>query len=234
MPLERKLRMIRRRLHAVRAYIPGLRRRHKLESLVGPLGCWDQLQRYQFRVVTELGLQTTNRLLDIGCGPLQGGIAFIRYLAQNCYFGVDRKPEAIVAATDELTRSQLWSKRPTLVVSGSFGDDQLRDTEFDFIWLSQVLYYFDQSLLHRLFEMAARRLRPGGILAGDILGPGTDSSFLEMRDPKPPAHTPDSIDQVARSHGFRVTSLGTLSEFSYPRRLNLSQNLLLKITRPTA
>src|SRR5215831_13674860 len=162
MPLKRNLRMIRRRLYGMRSYIPGLRHQHRLESLVGPLGHWKELQCYQFRVLTELGLQTNDMLLDIGCGPLQGGIGFIRYLAPNRYFGVDQKPAAIHAATDEITRKQLWGKKPTLLLSSSFGDEQLGDSNFDFMWLSQILYYFDEAGLHCLFAMAARRLLSGG------------------------------------------------------------------------
>lgn len=231
MPLDRSLRMMRRQLYGMRAFIPGLRHRHRLESLVGPLGYWNQLQRYQFRVVTELGLQAQDALLDIGCGPLQGGIAFIRYLAPNRYVGVDQKPAAIRAARDELSRQNLWAKKPTIILSSHFGDDQLGDDQFDFIWLSQILYYFDDPMLHQLFAMASRRLRPSGVLAGDILGPDTDSSFLLQRQPKPPAHSPSSIDSVARVHDFQATALGSLRDFGYPRKLNLSHNLLLKMTR---
>jgi SAM-dependent methyltransferase len=234
MPLVRKLRMVRRRMYSMRSWIPGLRHRHRLESLVGPLGYWNQLQRYQFRVVTELGLQHDHTLLDIGCGPLQGGAAFIRHLAPGRYVGVDLKPAAISAASDEISRHQLWAKRPTLIFSGHFGADQLGDMQFDFFWLSQILYYFDDEMLHRLLALATRRLHPAGIIAGDILGPRTDSSFLHSRHPRPPAHTPESIDSIARAHGFRAIVLGTLHEFGYPSKLNLSQNLLLKITRPAA
>jgi len=174
-------------------------------------------------------MQPHDTLLDIGCGPLQGGVAFIRYLAPSSYYGVDQKPEALRAGCDELTRQRLWRKDPQLFYSRSFGDDELGDRQFDFIWLSQILYYFDPPSLHRLFDMTARRLRPGGILAGDIFGPGSDSSFL--RDPRPPVHTLESIDRVARRHGLRARSLGPLHGFGYPRRLNLSHNLLLKVTR---
>lgn len=226
------IRMLRRRLYGLRAYIPGLRHRHRLEALVGPLGYWHALQRYQFRALTELGLHPNDTLLDIGCGPLQGGIAFIRYLAPSCYYGVDQKPAALWAGYDEVTRQRLWRKRPYLRYSRCFGDDELGDIQFDFIWLSQILYYFDEDVLHGLFEMASRRLKPGGILAGDILGPGTDSSFL--RDPKPPLHTPESIDAIAGAHGFKTTNLGLLQGFGYPRWLNLSHNLLLKVTRDSS
>jgi SAM-dependent methyltransferase len=231
MPLRRKLRMIRRRLYGMRSYIPGLRHRHRLEALVGPLGYWKHLQCYQFRAVTELGLQEHDTLLDLGCGPLQGGIAFIRYLHPGRYFGVDQKPAALNAARDELSRQKLWTKKPTLILSSEFGDDQLGDAQFDFIWLSQVLYYFDEPTLHRLLALAGRRLHPGGIIAGDILGPHSDASFLHARHPRPPVHTAESIGHVAQAHGFHVTTVGTLREFGYPRQLNLGNNLLLKMNR---
>lgn len=232
MRVERTLRSFRRHLYGLRSIVPGLRYTHRIESLVGPLGYWNQLQRYQLRVVTELGLKPHHTLLDIGCGPLQGGIVFTRYLEPAHYVGVDHKPSAIKAAHDELSRRRLWGKNPRVLFSHCFGDDHLGDAQFDFIWLSQVLYYFDESAADRLFAMARRRLRPGGMMAGDILGPATDSSFL--RDPKPPAHTPESLDKMARPHGLRTTRLGTLSEFGYPRRLNLRHNVLIKVTRQPA
>jgi SAM-dependent methyltransferase len=199
-----------------------------LESLVGPLGCWDELQRYQFRAVTRLGLKADDSLLDIGCGPLQGGVALIRYLKPRRYVGVDHNPAALEAGGEELSRYQLWRKDPVILFSRTFGDDELGNARFNFIWLSQILCYFDEQTLRCLFEMAARRLLPGGILAGDIHGPSTDRSFL--REPKPPLHTAGSLDQLASDFGLQVSSLGTLREFGYPRRLNLSNNLLLKVT----
>ncbi len=97
MTAVRRLRMLRRSLYGLRYYIPGLRHRHRLEALVGPLGCWDELQKYQFRVLTGLGMQPHATLLDIGCGPLQAGVAFIRYLAPASYFRVGQKPAALRA-----------------------------------------------------------------------------------------------------------------------------------------
>lgn len=225
---KRNLRRIRRRLYEFRAFVPGLRRRHYLESLVGPLGCWNELQRYQLRVLLDLGLQPNDALLDIGCGPLQGGIAFIRYLAPGLYFGLDSRPEVVNAALSEISRHRLSAKQPTVLLSQSFGEEHLGKAQFDFIWLSQILYELDESLLHRLFAMARIRLRPGGIIAGDILGP--DTSAWSNRQYRPFAHTPSSMDRIAAAHGLQTSTIGVLSEYGYPRRMNLSHNLLLKIT----
>jgi len=229
MEVTRTLKLWRRQLYSLRSYVPGLRRRHKLESLVGPLGFWDQLQAYQLRAVTELGLRPEHALLDIGCGPLQGGIAFIRYLDRERYVGLDHNPRCIEIGSEELSKQRLWAKAPRLFLCGDFGDEQLGDAKFDFIWLSQVLYYFDEPTFHKLFGLAQCRLRPNGIMAGDILGPESDRGFL--RDPKPPAHTAESLDGMARTHGLMVTPIGKLSEFGYPKRLGLSRNVLLKISR---
>ena len=229
MNLLRTLKRWRRQIYGLRAFVPGWRRRHLLESMVGPLGFWNQLQNYQLRVVTGLGLRPDHSLLDIGCGPLQGGIAFIRYLHPGNYVGVDHKPAAIEIGLEEVARHGLHGKAPRLLLSQAFGDDQLGSDQVDFIWLSQILYYFDEPTFHRLFAMANRRLRPGGIMAGDILGPASDRSFLG--DPAPPAHTAASLDLIARVHGLQVHELGNLGDFGYPMRLGLRHNVLLRISR---
>ena len=195
--------------------------------MVGPLGYWDELQAYQFRVVTHLGLLPHHSLLDIGCGPLQGGIAFIRYLEPGRYIGVDPNPIAIEAGREEISRHGLSGKNPRLLVSRDFGDGQLAASTFDFIWMSQILYYFDEGTMHQLFAVVRRRLRHTGLMAGDILGPASDRSFL--RPPHPPVHTPESLDTLARQHGLQVVADGTLHAFGYPKRLGLGNNILLKV-----
>jgi SAM-dependent methyltransferase len=225
----RTLKRWRRKIYGLRSFVPVLRRRHQLEAMVGPLGFWNQLQDYQLRVVRELGLRPEDSLLDIGCGPLQGGIAFIRYLNYGCYVGVDHNRAAIDIGRQEISRLRLGEKKPRLIVSHVFGDEQLGSAEFKFIWLSQIFYYFDEPTVLGLFEMAARRLHPDGVMAADIFGPSSDRSFL--RDPQPPAHTANSLDLLARKCGLRVVELGPLSQFGYPKRLGLRHNVLLRITK---
>lgn len=165
MKLQPTLKKLRRQLYGLRSFIPGWRRRHELELMVGPLGYWDELQAYQFRVVTHLGLLPHHSLLDIGCGPLQGGIAFIRYLEPGRYIGVDPNPIAIEAGREEISRHGLSGKNPRLLVSRDFGDGQLAASTFDFIWMSQILYYFDEGTMHQLFAVVRRRLRHTGLMA---------------------------------------------------------------------
>jgi predicted TPR repeat methyltransferase len=196
--------------------------------MVGPLGFWSQLQAYQLHAVKQLGLRPSHKLLDLGCGPLQGGETFIQYLESERYVGIDHRQAVIAVGREQIARCKLQQKQPRLIFSTTYGDDELGSETFDFIWASQVLYYFDESAMHRLFDMVARRLKSTGIMAGDILGPAADRSFL--RPPIPPPHTERSLDAIARMHGLGVVASGTIHDFGYPSRLGLRTNVLLEIT----
>src|SRR4051812_48290825 len=101
MSITRALKMIRRRIYGLRRAVPGLSRRHRLEALVGPLGFWNELQSYQLNTARQLGLSAGDRLLDLGCGPLQGGTAFIRFLDAGRYVGVDHRAVVVDVAHEQ-------------------------------------------------------------------------------------------------------------------------------------
>ena len=73
----------------LRKILPSLREQYRLESLVGPQNCWEQLTEYQIALLKDIGLAPHHTLLDIGCGPLAGGLNIIRYLEKNSYVGID-------------------------------------------------------------------------------------------------------------------------------------------------
>ena len=52
-------------------------------------GLWETLGQLQFDFITRRGLQTSDKLLDMGCGCFRGGIHFIRYLDNQHYYGLD-------------------------------------------------------------------------------------------------------------------------------------------------
>jgi SAM-dependent methyltransferase len=52
-------------------------------------GLWDEIGRLQFDFLVENGLQHEQRLIDIGCGCLRGGVHFVEYLDIGNYFGTD-------------------------------------------------------------------------------------------------------------------------------------------------
>ena len=222
---------LRRRLYGLRACIPGLRERHHLESMVGPLGFWDELQCYQLHVLCANGLKPEHSLLDIGCGPLQGGVVYILYLNANRYTAIDIEPRRINTAYTQVSQHELGAKNPRIILSRSFGEEVFANESFDFMWASQILYYFDDALMGRLLQFMGKRLNPGGKFLGDIFSP----DHYEFKYPENPGryvrHTPESIEALTRKHGLQAHCLGPIANFQYPKKLSLRTNLLMEITR---
>ncbi|MBD3315220.1 MAG: methyltransferase [Chitinivibrionales bacterium] len=230
--LKRKLMRIRRICYSFRMLIPGLRKRHRLESMIGPLGYWDVLQHYQFNLLIRNGLRSSHRLLDIGCGPLQGGIPLIQYLDNGNYVGVDINSRSIRAAYGQVIDYNLALKNPTLILSNRFGDDVLGSKTFDFIWASQVLYYFHHNKMSELLRFLRKRLAPNGVLLGDILGP----KHYEFKYPEHSfqLHSPESINKMASEFGFVAKKKGEIVKYGYPPRLSMHTNLLMEISECTS
>lgn len=59
--------------------------RHR--EIVG--GLWDEIGALQFAFLRDSGLAPDQRLLDLGCGCLRGGVHFVRYLDAGNYYGID-------------------------------------------------------------------------------------------------------------------------------------------------
>ena len=228
---KRILMHLRRRLYSLRAFVPGLRQRHRLEAMVGPLGFWDELQAYHLHVLREAGLKPGHSLLDIGCGPLQGGVAFARYLDPNRYTAIDIEPTRTREAYAQIAREDLGDRNPRIILSRSFGDEELNAEKFDFMWASQIIYYFDDAMMGRLLQFIGKRLNPGGKFLGDIFSP----DHYEFKYPENPGryvrHTPESIQLLAGQHGLQARCLGLIADYQYPKRLSLRTNLLIEITR---
>jgi SAM-dependent methyltransferase len=228
----RELRKVRRQVYAFRAYVPGLRFQHLKETMVGPVGYWDELQRYQLNVLVGNGLRPAHTLLDLCCGPLQGGMAFIRYLDTGGYVGVDINARNLAAGYRQILDQDLASKNPRLIRSEAFGRDFLGDAKFDFIFVSQTLYLFDDEKMAELLSLASRVLKPGGKFLGDILKPDLHASLI-YPDCGWLCHTAESLDTIAESQGMTARSLGEISQFRYPGKLSLSSNLMIEFTRKT-
>jgi cyclopropane fatty-acyl-phospholipid synthase-like methyltransferase len=232
--LRKQALKVRRRLYAARAWVPGLRERHRLEAMVGPLGFWYELQAYQLQALKSNGLQPKHHLLDLGCGPLQGGIAFIRYLDPARYVGVDINVDRLSAAYTQISTHGLADKNPALLLCDRFGESHLNGRQFDFVWASQVVYYFNEAKLRELFTLLAKRLTSDGKFLGDIIGPRHPeyanpgaSAFLSKIE----LQTVEGLDRLASEYGLRARSLGEIEGFGYPSRLQLRTNVLVEVGR---
>ena len=144
--------------------------------------------------------------------------------------GCDITPSHLDAAYRQVLENGLATKNPRLIHSAKFGDDYLGGETFDFIWVSQLLYWFDEKAMAALFEMVSRRLKPGGKFLGDIINPEQYASVSTFYTNFLP-YSLESLQEIALPFGLQVRSLGEILQYSYPPRLTLKQSLMLEITR---
>lgn len=224
------LRHVRRGLYDLRACVPGMRFHHQCEKMIGPVGYWKELQQYQMNVLLANGLQPCHTLLDVGCGPLQGGIAFIRHLNAGNYTGVDIAPGNVQAACRQVIRHDLTPKNPRIIQSANYGAEYLAGAEFDFIWISQLLYLFDEKQMRDLMGFVSRHLSPGGKFLGDIVNPEKQAAVSAHYSGFLP-HTLEFMQRAAASGGLQMRSLGEIIQYQYPARLTLNRSLMLEFTK---
>jgi SAM-dependent methyltransferase len=151
-PLKRA---IPRRYH--RYFDPNWHRRS-----IGNVRHWDTIGRLQFEYLVERGLEPRHYLLDVGCGPLRGGIHFIRHLEAGHYYGVDLNAPVLEEARRlELPRQGLVEKKPTLVVMDDF-DFRLLERQFDYAIAQSVFTHLPLNEIIRCLIRMEQALVPGG------------------------------------------------------------------------
>ena len=118
-----------------------LREKYQLAESMGFRGQFDEHRRFQITFLKEHGLVPSNELLEIGCGPLTGGVPIIDYLQAGDYVGVDVRRSVLDLAWREVGKTELSAKNPRLICSSSFGSAELDGPMFDFILSFSVLYH---------------------------------------------------------------------------------------------
>jgi len=123
---------------------------------------WNAMRRYQIDFLLRHGLEPHHTYLDIGCGPLRGGIPVIEYLDAGNYTGVDAWPESLVEAWDELEEMELEDKSPALI-EGDVLDEELQlERRFDYIMAFSVLHHIRDEELDAFADFVVRHLADGG------------------------------------------------------------------------
>lgn len=129
---------------------------------IGNFPLWEQLGKLQFDYLVDHGLQPEHYLLDVGCGPLRGGVKFIPYLEPGHYFGVDKNASQIKETLRlEVPRNNLAQYRPTVVVMEDFGFERLNQ-QFDFAIAQSVFTHLPLNSIIRCLVNMGRVLRDGG------------------------------------------------------------------------
>ena len=133
------------------------------DYLYGTEEAWRGHGAFQLHFLKTMGMRPAHTLLDVGCGPLRGGVHAIAYLEAGHYCGVDFNDSFVRAARQTVTTEGLEAKRPTLLAIGDFALDGVPG-RFDFALAFSVLNHCDAAQRRRFFDLIPERLSDGARL----------------------------------------------------------------------
>jgi cyclopropane fatty-acyl-phospholipid synthase-like methyltransferase len=208
-----------------------VRHRNTLEDSMGFRGQWEEHRRFQITFLKEQGLNPSHNFLEIGCGPLTGGIPIIKYLQPNNYFGVDIRSSVLNLAWGEIGAAGLSDKNPRLICSSSFGAEEFYDQQFDFVFSFSVLYHLSDQLLQAYFTQVAKRLTQKGACFAQVNTHLNSSTWLQFPFVK---RTVDDYIASALAAGMKTKSLGTIESLGFRLPGEERLNEMLAFTRSDA
>ena len=183
-------------------------RRH---SRVGNPRLWRMKREFQFEFLKRMGLERGQRLLDLGCGTLRGGLPVIEFLEPGHYTGVDVRADVLDEARAELEEARLAHRAPQLVLAGDLGELELPE-RFDWVWAFSVLIHMDDAVLERAFAFVARQLAPRGVFLANVRTESGGAGEVGRWQGFPVvARSVDAYRAAAGRHGFSVRDMGSLS-----------------------
>lgn len=194
-------------------------------SMAGPEDLWIMKRNWQIKFLLSQGLLPHHEFLDLGCGPLRGGIPIIEYLNISNYHGLDYQRTAIVAAKIELRDNGLEWKSPklnTLQLAMPW-------MQFDFIWsFSVVMHVYDDDV-DAFFNFVRNSLKPHGVAFANVNYRGQDSMTKWGEFPV----LWRSFDFYAVSaKGMDVEEVGLLHDLGHNSgRVDQDNQMMLKFTR---
>jgi SAM-dependent methyltransferase len=126
-------------------------------------GLWDVAGPAQLEFMIGQGMKPSDRLIDIGCGAMRGGIHFARYLDPGNYYGTDINDRLIKAARDiEIPKAGLTDRVPreNLRITGKFDGDF--GVQFDYAFANSVFSHLPMNIIRLCLAQTAKVMRPGG------------------------------------------------------------------------
>jgi|RhiMethySRZTD1v2_1073278.scaffolds.fasta_scaffold118442_3 SAM-dependent methyltransferase len=188
-----------------------LSRQARRHSRVGNPRLWRMKREFQFEFLKRMGLERGQRLLDLGCGTLRGGLPVIEFLEPGHYTGIDVRADVLDEARAELAEAGLAHRAPRLVLAEDLGALELPE-RFDWAWAFSVLIHMDDAVLERAFAFVARSLEPRGVFLANVRTESAGAGEVGRWQGFPVvARSVETYRAVARRHGFSVRDMGSLS-----------------------
>ena len=205
-----------------------LRRRHQLQDLIGFRGQWDEHRRFQIEYLKKQGLMPSHDFLEIGCGPLTGGMPIIEYLAPNKYIGLDIRSSVLNLSWGEVGIAGLSEKNPRLICSSDFGASELGNHQVAFAMAFSVLFHLSDELLSKLLNEIRGRLKSSGRFIANVNTDIDDSTWLQFPFLK---RSISDYEAVAELAGLSVIQLGTLEQNDFRLLNSERKNVILSFSR---
>lgn len=126
---------------------------------------WVQRGQWQIDFLRHNGLEPHHIVLDVGCGPLRGGIHLIQYLDKSCYTGFDGNSKHILIAIKMIiSTDKLFTKYPIVICEkvSNFKDKVTK--KFDFGMVFSVLNHCTDTDHAAFFRQIIHLFNPGGKL----------------------------------------------------------------------
>ena len=201
-------------------------RRH---ALVGAANVWKQARDFQFQFLKNQGLQKTDKLLDIGCGTLRGGIPMIQYLDTGNYYGMDVRDEVLEEGRDEIRAAKLDYKNPNLISFNEFSEVQI-DVKFNVMFAFSVLIHFEDKIAESCFQFVSKSLIKGGIFYANLnIAEHADGNWLGF-----PIvfRSEEFYTNLATQNGLKVDVLGSLLSLGHNTGKKMDrQQVMFKFTK---
>ncbi|MGA9875034.1 MAG: class I SAM-dependent methyltransferase [Solirubrobacteraceae bacterium] len=200
-------------------------------ALVGRPHLWAMKRRFQFEFLISRGLKPEQRLLDIGCGTLRGGIPVIEYLQPGHYVGIEAREDVLEEGRRELAEAGLEDKQPLLIHSTDLTRVQLADP-VQLAWAFSVLIHMSDEILDACLGLVARVLAEGGeFYANVVLGTRPEGHWQGF---PVVARNRDFYETVAARHGLAIDEVGTLESLGHKTGTSQDQGTMLRFTRSGA
>ncbi|HWY38382.1 MAG TPA: class I SAM-dependent methyltransferase [Bacteroidia bacterium] len=122
---------------------------------------WDEYATWQLEGLLQLGMQKTDSLLDIGCGPLRLGVHAINYLNDGNYYGVDATPEYVQLAPLIYKEFGL-NKKYHIKLDSDFNFSSF-NTTFNFANAQSVFTHLSKDQIVKCLSNLKNVMKKGGI-----------------------------------------------------------------------
>ena len=124
-------------------------------------------QDFQINFLINTGLKPDNKLLDIGCGTLRGGIPIIKYLNHGNYYGIEVRENVLNEGKKELKEEGLAHKDPKLITFEDFSS-LIIEAKFDIIFAFSVLIHLDDQIAGKCFNFINEHLSEDGCFLANV------------------------------------------------------------------